>query len=122
MGNLRREMEPIALSSGAVNTVRLQNAAGDAGGMNIDRYETSDYSPTGVYSAEDGTVGNGAVIAGSYVAQMHHPRRSGTKIGAVFGAGGENQNSLRLQRGRRHQSLYANGVFVRHVTFLPTGS
>ncbi|MBK9694538.1 MAG: carbohydrate-binding protein [Elusimicrobia bacterium] len=117
-------MEPIALSSGAVNTVRLQNAAGDAGGMNIDRYETSDYSPTGVYSAEDGTVGNGAVIAGSYVAQMHHPG-AWNQIGAVFGAGG-GVKILKIRYACNEagviKSLYANGVFVRHVTFPPTGS
>lgn len=116
--------EPIALSSGAVNVVRLQNAAGDAGGLNIDRYETSDYSPTGVYSAEDGTVGGGAVISGGYVGQMHLAG-AWNQIGAVYGAGG-GVKILRIRYASNEagvvKSLYANGVFVRHVTFPPTGS
>ncbi|MBK9923629.1 MAG: hypothetical protein IPP09_10775 [Elusimicrobia bacterium] len=72
--------------AGFHNTLKLENGAGDAGGVNIDSYAISDYTP-GDYEAEQGAVGGGAAIQGAHVGQMH---QSGAwnQIGIVDGLGG----------------------------------
>ncbi|MBK7208709.1 MAG: hypothetical protein IPH91_10685 [Elusimicrobia bacterium] len=93
----------VTLEAGLNNTLKLENGAGDAGGVNIDSYAISDYTP-GDYEAEQGRWAGrrdpggvrGADASNGGLEPDQHRRR----------LGGRNEDpggSLRHQRSRRRQ-------------------
>jgi beta-xylosidase len=125
----------VALNAGATNTIKIQNAAGDAGGVNIDSYAISNALPAGVYEAELGTLGGGATIAGPfndgtesvgyygyhgyYVSQTHNTG-AWNQVEGVDGLGGGTKKlvihcaSSLTPNGQKQ--LYVNGQYRATIT------